>query len=620
VRCGVNQDLPAYVEVTAGGTRWCVAPEVREQLLGPEGLRLDQWLAQGQARIVKHGPHRSVYAVALPGLNVHVKHNRLASARAWLRELARASKARSECHRALGVAARGVPTVTPVAVGERVRGPGKRESFLVTRSLEASTPLDVFVLRDFPALPPRLQNNIRRRLAVALGEFLARMHEAGIVHHDLHAGNVMVGLTETGAPRLHLLDLHSVRIGRALDWPASRDNLVVFNRWFRLHVDRADRLRCWQAYYRARFESCAWPAPAGTDPAGQCGALACELEKRTLDSNVRFWRQRDRRSLASNRYYRRVRGRGGVGHVTTDLDATTAASLLADPDEPFRRPGVTFLKDSRTSTVVEFDLVLSGTLRRVIYKRFLVKSPAGPWLSLMRRPPALRSWVAGHGLRERCLPTARPLAVLHRRRAGLLNQGYLLSLKVPDAVELPRFLDDLLILPTADRSATIRDRIEQTARLVRELHGRGVSHRDLKGANILTTALRRHEWVEPSRPTDEAAELENSTHPRKTTPIRENARAIPHSPSNSDVCVIDLVGVTLARRVRRKRRVQNLARLNASVGRHPALTRTDLLRFLRVYLQWGLRGASGWKQWWREIAVATRAKQERNARNGRPLN
>jgi tRNA A-37 threonylcarbamoyl transferase component Bud32 len=606
----VNTGLPAFVEVTVGDTLWRVAPEVREQLLGPEGLRLEQWLARGQARLVKHGPHRSVYAVELPGLNVHVKHNRLASARAWLRELARTSKARSECRRALGVAARAVPTVTPLAVGERVRGPGKRESFLITRSLEASTPLDIFVLRDFPLLPPRRQVLLRRRLAVALGEFLARMHEAGIVHRDLHAGNVMVGLTETDEPRMHLLDLHSVRIGRPLDWPASRDNLVVFNRWFRLHVERADRLRCWQAYYRARFESCAWPSPVGIDPVEQCGVLACELEKLTQESTVRFWRRRDRRSLASNRYYRRVRARGVVGHVTTDLDTTTAASLFADPDEPFCCPGVTFLKDSRTSTVVEFDLALGGNLRRVIYKRFLVKSAAGPWLSLLRRPPALRSWVAGHALCERCLPTARPLAVLHRRHAGLLHQGYLLSLKVPNAVELPRYLDDVLTLPADDRPATLRQRIEQTARLVRELHGRGVSHRDLKGANILTTSLHGVGWVESSRPTEAAAGLEGSTHPTKPTPIRE---------SNSNVCVIDLVGVTLARRVRRKRRVQNLARLNASVGRHAALTRTDLLRFLRVYLQWGLRGTPGWKEWWREIAAATRAKQERNARSGRPL-
>jgi hypothetical protein len=49
------------------------------------------------------------------------------------------------------------------------------------------------------------------------------------------------------------------------------------------------------------------------------------------------------------------------------------------------------------------------------------------------------------------------------------------------------------------------------------------------------------------------------------------------------------------------------------------LTRTDKLRFLRIYLGWGLTGKQGWKEWWRAIARETQAKVERNARRGRPL-
>lgn len=589
-----------FVVVTVGDTRWHIAPDVRDQLLGPDGLRLDHWLRDGQARIVKHGPHRSVYAVALPGLRIHVKHNRLANTRAWLRELARLSKADSECRRAQSVAARQVPTVTPLAVGERMVGLGKRESFLITRSLDATMPLDAFADRFLPTLEPGRQASIRQRLAVALGDFLARMHDAGILHHDLHAGNVMVGLSTADEPSLYLIDLHSVRLSVPLDWRASRDNLVVFNRWFSLHASRTDRLRCWQAYDRARFESCRWPEPIGVEPNKADGILARELEERTRRSKGQFWQQRDRRSLHNNRYYRRVRARGVIGHVVADLDAAVVAALLDDPDEPFQRPGVQFLKNSRTSTVVEFDLPLRGQQQRVIYKRFEVKSRTGPWLSLLRRPPALRSWINGHGLRERCLPTPRPLVVLHRRRAGLLLQGYLLSLKVPNAVELPRFLDNVLALPCAERAALLRDRIDQTARLVRELHRRGVSHRDLKGANILTTEA----GTPDAKNADSSRSIQTGSGSGLCAP---------------DVCVIDLVGVTLSRHVRRSRRVQNLARLNASVGRHPVLTCTDLARFLRVYLQWGLHGRAGWKTWWRAIAAATRAKQARNARNGRAL-
>jgi tRNA A-37 threonylcarbamoyl transferase component Bud32 len=573
-----------------------VLPQVRDQLLGPDGLRLCQWLQMGQARVIKHGPHRSVYAVTLPDLSFYVKHNRIANTRAWLRELARPSKARAECQRALDVASRRVPTVTPLAVGEQTSALGRGESFLVTASLDHTMPLDTFVESILPTLEPGRRPGIRQRLAVALGMFLARMHGEGILHRDLHAGNVMLRLSAQDEPALFLLDLHSVRLGNALGWKASRDNLVVFNRWFILHAGRTDRLRFWHAYHQARAEVCDWPRSAGGDARQTVLELARDLEKRTRRSNFRFWRRRDRRCLGENRYYRRVAAAGVVGHAVTELDGELRASLLADPDEPFRRPGMAFLKDSRTSTVVEFDLTLGGTTRRVIYKRFCIKSRKGPWLSLVRRPPALRSWLYGHGLRERCLPTARPLLVLHRRSAGALWQGYLLSLKIQNGVELPRFLDDSLSLAPLERARLLRDRVEQVARLIRELHRRGVSNRDLKGANILTRAI--------SGPTAHADRL------------HVDARA---NPSTPDVCVIDLVGVAIPRRLGRQRQVQNLARLAASVGRHAALRRTDLLRFLRVYLQWGLFGHSAWKDWWREIKYATHAKIARNARLGRPL-
>ncbi len=79
------------------------------------------------------------------------------------------------------------------------------------------------------------------------------------------------------------------------------------------------------------------------------------------------------------------------------------------------------------------------------------------------------------------------------------------------------------------------------------------------------------------------------------------------------------MGLDLYRRLPRGRRVQNLARLHASFHRHPGVTRTDRLRFLRVYLLWGLRGRGDWKTWWRAVEQVTQAKIARNVRNGRPL-
>ncbi len=79
------------------------------------------------------------------------------------------------------------------------------------------------------------------------------------------------------------------------------------------------------------------------------------------------------------------------------------------------------------------------------------------------------------------------------------------------------------------------------------------------------------------------------------------------------------MGVQVRGKLGQQRKVRNLARLHASFHDHPAITRTDKLRFLRVYLNWGLKGKAGWKEWWRAIEQETRAKVLRNQRQGRPL-
>src|SRR5262249_15728300 len=151
------------------------------------------------------------------------------------------------------------------------------------------------------------------------------------------------------------------------------------------------------------------------------------------------------------------------------------------------------------------------------------------------------------------------------------QEGYLLTEKIPDAVDLHAFVDDLGRLSPGQRRGILRRLLDGLARLVRELHRRHLANRDLKAANILLQAQ-----------------------------------------EDPALWLIDLVGVTRPRRLSRARRVQNLARLNASFLTHPGLTRTDRLRFLRVYQQWNLFGRHRWKRWWREVEEASQAKAARN--------
>jgi tRNA A-37 threonylcarbamoyl transferase component Bud32 len=564
--------MSEFITLVSGGARWQIRPGL-EHLFGPDGLRLNEWLAIGQARAIKHGPHRTVYHVVLPGLSFYLKHNRLADRRAWLRELVRPSKARIEYNHALAVAARHIPTIEPLAIGETCRDAGPPGSFLITRTLPETRSLASFLEDTLPQWPDPRGARMRQRLALALGQLLARMHDAGIAHQDLHPGNLLLRLDADDRPELFLIDLHALRLGPPLSWRARRANLIVLNRWFMLRSQRSDRMRFWYAYCSAR-----------TDWQGDRREAITGLERGTLASNLRFWRGLDRRCRSANRHFRRLRARDVAGHAAMDLTPEILAPLLANPDAVFERSDAVVLKKSPSSAVVEFDLASPGGPRRVVCKRFAVTRWSDPWTALFRPTPALRSYVMGHGLRLRFLPTPRPLAVWHRYRHGLPHEGYLLTEKVDDALELLDFVNHLGSLPIAQRRLILRRLIDEVGRLIATLHQRRLSHRDLKAANLLVGGV-----------------------------------STLATGGETSVCFIDLVGVRRMRKLRRCRRVQNLTRLNASFCDHPGLTRSDRLRFLRVYLRWGLRGRLGWKRWWRQIEEATARKVRRNLRNGRPL-
>ncbi|MBM3978947.1 MAG: hypothetical protein FJ304_01430 [Planctomycetes bacterium] len=584
---------PAGARVRAGGRVWHLSPE-GAALFGATGPDYDRWLSDGSAVVVKHGPHRTVYRVALPcGAVVYAKHCRITGPRAWAREVVRPPKAQLEFENAARLRALGIGAAVPLAWGARDScRPG--ESVLITRDLAPAVPLTDLVEGRAPS--PRA----RQELARALGRFLARLHDQGVTHPDPHAGNVLVGeaptppgppflkgrgeevagTSETSFPRgasvsplpfreggpgvgaslcFALLDVHAVHFGAPLSWTDARANLVLYNRWFQLRASAADRARFWRAYCAARTTLAV------------SRELARQLERDTRASNRRFWIARTARYAGTHRTIRKVRAGRVRGLAVRDLPDDFLRELLRDPDAAFARPGVKVLKRCATSTVAELELPTPDGPRAVILKRVNVRSALEPIKNFYRSSAVRRSWLLGHGLRERWLPTPRPLAMFHRYRLGIYPaEGYLLTEKVPGAVGLSE-----AVSACRDPRA-MRAWGEKLARVVRTMHDRGVSHRDLKAPNVL---------------------LETGA-----TPV-----------------LIDLVGVcATAAEVPFERRGKELARLNASFLEMPHVTRGERLRFLRAYLRAGVN-ESDWKKWWKAVSEATVAKVAKNRRSGRAL-
>src|SRR6266851_2862920 len=248
--------MSPFRDIRAGGVNWQVHTELFEKqnsvLFGEEGLRLTEWLAQGQAQLIKQGADRTVYRVILPGIDFYLKEYRLPNLRARIRMWLRPCKARIEFQHALGLGDRGLPTLQALAVGETARGTKPTCSYFFTRTVPDSVPLGAFLESTFRAWPAPRQTRFRQRLAVTLGELLARMHDTGVSHFDLHPDNFLLRLCTDNVPELYLIDLHAVRLGRPLDWSVARTNLVLLNRWFILRAERSDRLRFMHTYQQMR--------------------------------------------------------------------------------------------------------------------------------------------------------------------------------------------------------------------------------------------------------------------------------------------------------------------------------------------------------------------------------
>ncbi|MHC4600798.1 MAG: lipopolysaccharide kinase InaA family protein, partial [Planctomycetota bacterium] len=219
------------------GVEWSLHPEMGSP---PEGILAEEG-TRGEETVLRVLPGRSVVRVAGPrGASVVVKTFRPKGLLDRIRHRFLPSPARSERDRALRAREKGVPVPRPLAVGERRRFGFLRESVLVMESVEGR-PLDG-VLEDLSG-----SRGERRALLDGLARWLAEVHRSGLVHRDLHPGNILVR-REGGDFRFTLVDLAEARFPDALTEGDRRSGLVQMNLFLFLRVRGGERWRALKTY------------------------------------------------------------------------------------------------------------------------------------------------------------------------------------------------------------------------------------------------------------------------------------------------------------------------------------------------------------------------------------
>jgi heptose I phosphotransferase len=196
-----------------------------------------------------HKRGRSVVRLELEGRAFYLKRNRLHPTEFW-KALGRLRwprlGARCEWDNILAVQFSGIPTVTPVAVGERRWGGVETASFTITEELYDAEPLDVVWRRDFAC--PRSPKQVRAKIVLLhrLARLARRFHAAGMNHQDFYINHFFLGK----GGLLYLLDLQRVACRTKVPCRAVVKDLAQLNYSSRVYggFSKTDRLRFYKDY------------------------------------------------------------------------------------------------------------------------------------------------------------------------------------------------------------------------------------------------------------------------------------------------------------------------------------------------------------------------------------
>ncbi len=590
-RTASRVDKFVQVDGDGDGVAWRMDANLVGDLLPAVGRQIERPENSG-IETIKTGPHRTVYRMSLACGEFYLKHFRIADAKALLQNLVRPSKAEIEWQAAHRIAQLGLPTYEPVAVGRLSRSGIVHDSFLISREIPQSLPLDQFVaveLSNGNRVQPnraavRRHRELRTNLTICLAELAAQIHRAAVEHADFHAANVLVQSSPDKTLTLWLIDLHKVRFRSRLTVAQRFENLALLHQFFAGKLTRADRMRFYRAYrqeWRRRVPN----SRDGEAPSTQFNDRPAErreiaaLEDVLSQAALRGWVRADRAWKRGNRHVRKLNDKSIECRGLATLEVAWLKTVRDNPEWLFHENLVRWHKQTAKHRVAEIGLPAAA---KASATGAFVKciEPAGRWrrwLAQFRQSPVRRCWELGHALVRRGIDTPRPILFVERLDSAS-PKFYLLTEAVADSLSVPAFFSNRWPgLTAVERRDWLVCHLIRMACQMRRLHDAGFDHRDLKFSNLLVA----HDLADPR------------------------------------IWLLDLDGVRVWRRLPARRAAQNIARIHVSADLLKLLSQTDGLRFLKCYL--GRQFAGEWKWWWRHIAKLSQNKILGNRRRNRTL-
>jgi tRNA A-37 threonylcarbamoyl transferase component Bud32 len=368
-----------------------------------------------------------------------------------LKYFALPSKAKKEWFIALQLQKRNLNIPKPLGWLEKVHRGFVQESYYLSEAIGSG----VSLIEDSTKLGDRF-------LILELAKAIKKIHQGGLFHKDLHAGNFL-----WDGQSLFLTDLHSTKIVSNLSLKQRLWNLSLLFHSLRAIWGEEDQ----SIFMGVYFEGEPFYPQKKEEFLKKVHTWMDHLRKRQ-------WQSRTKRCLKESTEFSLQKGKGVCYYHRRDFPLEV---LKKKVEEHLR------LTLERPSALAKYSPNVTISIIENGGKKLSVKNyhPLKIWDRFkehFRRSRGLKAWIAGNGLKARGIPSLRPLGLVERRDwLGLRESSFLMEVSEADQ-EVDRYIIKSLKNFTERRSF-----IKAFARWLSQCHRMDLYHRDMKTCNILVS-------------------------------------------------------------------------------------------------------------------------------------
>jgi len=590
-------------KIVKNGVRWTVR-EGYESVA--DKMNLNDFLSDLNGKrynLVKKNRVRSVITMPVSDVSVngiYIKYFKRDGFRDYVKYLFVPTRAMTEWKVGNALLSRNINTALPLAISE-----GKKRLYLITEAVTNSEDVMDYCQTTYEGCLTAEEESEKKRLLNKLAGFIREIHDKGVCHYDLHAGNILIKFRNSQSHSIHdcdlyLMDLHRVRILKNMSFRKRLHNLAqIFNSLSSI-LTKTDKLDFLRSYGGNVLSSTADESE-----------LIRQIESQSSKIRDIHYRSRLKRCLKESSSFSKKKIAGMKIFFRKGYDTNRIAGLIDKHHNALISGDKTVVMKCDSKTALTRFPLESVKIQNVVVKQYKASSGMCLIKNIFRNSAGKKAWIAGNGLLVYGFDTPMPLALMEKKVLGITTDSYLIMEDVKDCLEIDRYIFKNFHNQLKFTSCIGKDIDQggQKSRPVTSSYERGILKYYVSDTTTSAhSQVGEREEVNKSKKTplhtEQLHQPQREKITRKRTFINDLAKTMGkmhnhniyhHDLKTCNIMVkeeqnktfnftfLDFDKVSFEEEITTRKRVKNLTQMNLSTP--GIITITDRLRFLKEYLR-----------------------------------